>query len=64
MGCGFTYYGSEVKLGKHKSDLLFYNIEFQRYVVIELKIRKLKAEYVGQIHLYKNYIDSNIKKII
>lgn len=62
MGCGFTYYGSEVKLGKHKCDLLFYNIEFQRYVVIELKIRKLKHEDVGQIHLYKNYIDANMKK--
>ena len=62
MGCGFTYYGSEVKLGKHKCDLLFFNIEFQRYVVIELKIRKLKAEDVGQIHFYKNYIDLNMKK--
>ena len=62
MGCGFTYYGSEVKLGKYKCDLLFYNVEFRRYVVIELKIRKLKAEDIGQIHLYKNYIDLNMKK--
>lgn len=62
IGYGFTYCGSEVKLGKYKCDLLFYNIEFQRYVVIELKIRKLKAEDIGQIHLYKNYIDSNMKK--
>ncbi len=62
IGYGFTYYGSEVKLGNHKCDLLFYNIEFKRYVVIELKIRKLKHEDVGQIHLYKNYIDANMKK--
>lgn len=62
IGYGFAYCGSEIKLGKHKCDLLFYNIEFQRYVVIELKIRKLKAEDVGQIHLYKNYIDLNMKK--
>lgn len=62
LGYGFTYVGSEYKLGKFKCDLLFYNIELQVYVVIELKIRTLKAYDIGQIKLYMNYIDLNIKK--
>ena len=62
LGYGFTYIGSEYKLGKFKCDLLFYNIELQAYVVIELKIRTLKPYDIGQIKLYMNYIDLNIKK--
>ena len=62
LGYGFTYVGSEYKLGKFKCDLLFYNIELQTYVVIELKIRTLKPSDIGQIKLYMNYIDLNIKK--
>ena len=42
---------------------LFYNIEFNCYVVIELKITELKKEYIGQIQTYMNYIDKNIKQI-
>ena len=62
LGYGFTYVGNEYKLGKYKCDLLFYNIELKCYVVIELKIRKLKAIDIGQIKLYMNYIDLNMKK--
>ena len=39
------------------------NIEFNCYVVIELKIIELKKEHIGQIQIYMNYIDSNIKSI-
>ena len=39
-----------------------YNREFNCYVVIELKVTKLKKEYMGQITLYMNYVDKNIKK--
>ena len=62
LGYGFTYVGSEYKLGKYKCDLLFYNIELMSYVVIELKIRKLKPIDIGQIKFYMNYIDLNMKK--
>lgn len=62
LGYGFTYVGSEVKLGNYKCDLLFFNIELVCYVVIELKIRKLKPVDIGQIKFYMNYIDKNIKK--
>ena len=44
-------------------DLLLFNIEFNCYVVVELKVTELKKEYIGQIEIYMNYIDNNIKKI-
>ena len=67
LGYGFTYVGNEfkIKLGDRYNyiDLLLFNIEFNCYVVIELKITELKKEHIGQIQLYMNYVDSNIKKI-
>ena len=33
------------------------------YVVIELKVTELRKEHIGQIQVYMNYIDQNIKKI-
>ena len=62
LGYGFLFGGSEYKLGKHKCDLLFFNTELNSYIVIELKIRKLKPIDIGQIKYYMNYIDTNIKK--
>jgi len=62
LGYGFLFAGSEYKLGKHKCDLLFFNTELNCYIVIELKIRKLKPIDIGQIKYYMNYIDTNIKK--
>lgn len=40
-----------------------YNIEFNCYVVIELKVTELKTEHIGQIEIYMNYIDNNVKKV-
>ena len=67
LGFGFTYVGNEYKLKLGNTynyiDLLLYNIEFNCYVVIELKVTELKKEYIGQIEVYMNYIDNNLKKI-
>lgn len=49
LGFGFAFIGSEVKLGNSRCDLLFFNIELNSYVVIELKIRKLEKYDIGQI---------------
>ena len=62
LGYGFTYAGSEVRLGNYRCDLLFFNTELNAYVVIELKIRRLIPSDIGQIKYYMNYIDYNIKK--
>ena len=62
----FTYVGSEfrIKLGNRYNyiDLLLFNIEYNCYVVIELKVTELKKEHIGQIEVYMNYIDDNLKK--
>jgi len=43
--------------------LLLYNIKFKCYVVVELKVTALKKEHIGQIEVYMNYIDKNLKTI-
>ena len=67
LGNSFCFISSEykIKIGDRYNyiDLLLYNIEFNCYVVIELKITELKKEYIGQIEVYMNYIDSNLKTI-
>ena len=67
LGEGFTYVGNEypIKIGDNYNyiDILLFNIKYNSYVVIELKIGKLKKEYIGQIETYMNYIDKKIKEI-
>ena len=40
-----------------------FNIEYNYYVVAELKVTELKKEHIGQIEVYMNYIDNNLKTI-
>ena len=65
LGNNFCFIGSEykIKLGNEYNyiDLLFYNIKFKCYVVVELKVTQLKKEHIGQIEIYMNYIDENVK---
>jgi len=55
----------KIKIGDSYNyiDLLLFNIKYNCYVVIELKITELKKEHIGQIEVYMNYIDKNIKAI-
>ena len=66
LGPGFSFIDNEykIKLGSTYNyiDLLLYNIEFNCYVVLELKVTVLKKEHIGQIEVYMNYIDNNLKK--
>ena len=66
LGSGFSYIGKEypIRIGTNYNyiDLLLYNMEFNCYVVIELKVIKLKKEHIGQIEFYMNHIDRYIKK--
>ena len=62
LGHGYAYIGKEVRMGESYCDLLFFNTEFLCYVVIELKIRKIKKEDIGQLEYYVNYVDENMKK--
>ena len=67
LGNGFTFIKNEykIKIGNRYNyiDLLLYNIKYKCYVVVELKVTELKKEYIGQIEVYMNYIDNNLKTI-
>ncbi len=39
-------------------DMVFYNKFLKSYVLIDLKMNKLKAENVGQMNLYLNYYEN------
>ena len=66
LGTSFCFISNEypIKIGNNYNyiDLLLYNIDFNCYVVVELKVIKLKKEHIGQIEVYMNYIDRNLKK--
>jgi len=67
LGNNFSYIGNEykIKIGDRYNyiDLLLYNIKFKCYTVIELKVTELRKEYIGQIQMYMNYIDRNLKTV-
>ena len=67
LGEGFCYIENEykIKIGDRNNyiDLLLYNIKYNCFVVVELKVTELKKEYIGQIETYMNYVDKNIKSI-
>ena len=67
LGNAFCFIGSEykIKIGSSYNyiDLLLFNYEYNCFVIIELKVTELKKEHIGQIEVYMNYIDKNVKKI-
>ena len=67
LGNNFSFIGSEykIKIGDtyHKINLLLFNIKYNAYVVVELKVSEFKVEYISQVQKYMNYIDKNIKEI-
>ena len=66
LGNSFSFIANEypIKIGSNYNyiDLLLYNYEFNCFVVVELKITELKKEHIGQIEVYMNYIDKNLRK--
>ena len=67
LGNGFSFIGSEykIKIGNTYNyiDILLFNYQFNCFVVVELKVTELRKEHIGQIEVYMNYIDKNIKRI-
>ena len=67
LGNAFSFIGGEykIKIGDsyHKIDLLLFNIKYNSYVVVELKVTEFKAEYISQVQKYMNYIDKNVKEV-
>ena len=67
LGNHFSFIDNEYKIkidGRYNYiDLLLFNIQYNCYVVVELKVKELKKEHIGQIQFYMNYIDNNLKTV-
>ena len=67
LGEGFTFIKSEykIKLGDRYNyiDLLLFNYLYNCFVVVELKVVELSKEHIGQVQMYMNYIDKNLKTV-
>lgn len=67
LGKGFMYVGNQVRITLDNNthyyvDLVFYNKILKSYVLIDLKMDDMKPEYVGQMNMYINYYDNEIKE--
>ena len=66
LGTGFALVGYEYKLQianrSYKIDLLFFNVELNAYIVIEVKTRELQHRDISQVKFYIEYVNKNIKK--
>ena len=67
LGDGYSFIKNEykIKIGNiyNYIDLLLFNIKYNCYVVVELKVTELKKEHIGQIQIYMNYIDNSLRKL-
>ena len=65
LGVGFAFLGSQVHLEvagqDYYLDLLFYHVKLRCYVVIDLKMRAFKPEYVGKMNFYLNVVDDQMR---
>lgn len=66
LGKGFMYVGNQVRITLDNNthyyvDLVFYNKILRSYVLIDLKMNDMKPEYVGQMNMYINYYNKEIK---
>lgn len=65
LGKGFTFVSRQKRISLEEKhfyiDLVLYNRILQCFVLIDLKIGILKHQDLGQMQMYVNYYDSNIK---
>jgi hypothetical protein len=65
LGKGFTFVGRQKRFTFEEEhffvDLVFYNRLLKCFVLIDLKIGKLKHQDLGQIQMYVNYYDRFVK---
>ena len=67
LGEGYSFIRNEYKIKINNTynyiDLLLFNIKYNCYVVVELKVTEVRKEHIGQIEVYMNYIDKHVKNI-
>lgn len=65
LGTGFTYAGRQMRIDVNGEeffpDLLFYNTKIHAYVVIELKVKHFKPEFLGQLGFYVSAVNHTLK---
>lgn len=65
LGNGFTFVGRQKRISFDEQhfyiDLVFYNRFLKCFVLIDLKIGKLKHQDIGQMQMYVNYYDREMK---
>lgn len=65
LGKGFTFVGRQLRFTFEEEhfrvDLVFYNRLLRCFVLIDLKIGKLKHQDLGQMQMYVNYYDRFVK---
>ena len=64
LGKGFMFVGTQQRVTLENThyyvDMVFYNKILKCYVLIDLKIGQMKAEYAGQMNMYLNYYNEEI----
>ena len=64
LGRGFMFVGSQQRISiagmNYYVDIVFYNKILRAYVLIDLKINKLKPENFGQMNMYINYYKNEV----
>ena len=64
LGKGFMFVGSQQRITLNNIDyyvdMVFYNKFLKSYVLIDLKMNKLKAENLGQMNMYLNYYEQAV----
>lgn len=64
LGTGFAFVGRQYHLvvggNDYYIDLLFYNLQLRRYIVVELKNDEFKPEYVGKLGFYVAAVDGEL----
>lgn len=65
LGKGFMFVGSQVRITLDEThfypDLIFYNRLLKCFVIIDLKIGEITHQDIGQMQMYVNYYDRDIK---
>lgn len=65
LGKGFSFIGNQVRItigGEHfYPDLVLYNRILKCFVIIDLKLDKIMPADIGQMQLYVNYYDRDVK---
>jgi len=66
LGKGFAFIARQKRLTLDNdhfyADLVFYHVILKCYVIIDIKTKKLSHSDLGQIQLYVNYFDQEIKE--